>query len=247
MVFDCCPPHEERATSMYFMWVVHYLPRLLVIALSRQEYDKIRFPERKEAWQQTLFELAIADLKMDASAFVGLEQRGGRRVDPPPDLIFIAWIRGVYLTDTSLDSPILYVSRRLATKRRVDCEEEILSRLGLKPTYLETLDPREQARLFHSASLVIGPHGGGMTNLLFSKPGTTVLEIDLEAGRRCPLTERMCDALCLRYIPYVAATDYVGEFPQSISQTLEGGEPADFPGDYVVDPNDFVSVVQGLL
>ena len=34
-----------------------------------------------------------------------------------------------------------------------------------------------QAKLFNRALLVVGPHGAGMSNLLFSKPGTFVIEV----------------------------------------------------------------------
>jgi Glycosyltransferase 61 len=108
---------------------------------------------------------------------------------------------------------------------------------------LESLNPREQARIFYSARLLIGPQGSGMTNLIFSQPGASVLEIDLEIGRRCTATQRMCSNLDLHYIPYVCTSDYVGRFPQSRSQTFPSGGPVDFPGDYHIDDvEEFVSV-----
>jgi capsular polysaccharide biosynthesis protein len=35
----------------------------------------------------------------------------------------------------------------------------------------------DQVRLFSEAEIVVGPHGGGLTNTVFSQPGTTVIEV----------------------------------------------------------------------
>jgi len=44
----------------------------------------------------------------------------------------------------------------------------------------------EQLRLFRNAEVVVGPHGAGFTNLIFSKPGTRVIEIFAKGHeRRC--------------------------------------------------------------
>jgi capsular polysaccharide biosynthesis protein len=35
----------------------------------------------------------------------------------------------------------------------------------------------DQARLFSEASIVVGPHGGGLTNVMFCAPGTVLVEL----------------------------------------------------------------------
>ena len=42
---------------------------------------------------------------------------------------------------------------------------------------LETLSITEQIALFHQAEIVVGQHGAGFTNLLFSGPQTTAIEL----------------------------------------------------------------------
>jgi capsular polysaccharide biosynthesis protein len=39
------------------------------------------------------------------------------------------------------------------------------------PSFEETL------KIFYNAVLIVGPHGAGLSNMLFSQPGTIVLEI----------------------------------------------------------------------
>lgn len=57
--------------------------------------------------------------------------------------------------------------RRVATRRSHGVE--VFSDEALPPLV-------EAARLFRDASLVVAPHGAGLTNMLFSTPGTTVVE-----------------------------------------------------------------------
>src|SRR6185437_12912895 len=40
-----------------------------------------------------------------------------------------------------------------------------------------TLSFTEQARLFRSASVIVGAHGAGLTNIIFCEPGTTIYEL----------------------------------------------------------------------
>jgi capsular polysaccharide biosynthesis protein len=238
-VLDCCWGTAQQGwVHMYFCWVMHFLPRLSVISRGGRDFDKIRFPERTTLWQHILFHLAISDLGLSETLFVGLDhpQSGLRVPSPRPFVSSLPWLRKVLLVDKSPADKILYVSRALARSRRIDCEEEILRILEIKPTYLELLDPREQARLFYSAKLVMGANGGGLTNIIFCEPGTTVLEIGLEERRRNQLARSMSEQLGIRYVPFVCETDYSGVFP------LPGKRPTEFPGDYIVNPNDFVAV-----
>jgi capsular polysaccharide biosynthesis protein len=76
----------------------------------------------------------------------------------------------------------LYVTRRDALTRRVVNEDEVvaaLSPLGFETVELEGMAVVEQALLFASAELVVGSHGAGFSNLVFSPVGTGVLEFEV--------------------------------------------------------------------
>ncbi len=73
----------------------------------------------------------------------------------------------------------IYVSRAKATCRRILNEDdlvEIISPYGFVSVTPEDLSLEEQVRLFRGATHVIGPHGGGLTNLIFAE-NAHVLEI----------------------------------------------------------------------
>lgn len=73
----------------------------------------------------------------------------------------------------------IYVSRRLATRRRILNEDQVLAVLepeGFKTVYLEKLDFWQQAALFAGARKIVTLHGAGCANILFSE-GADFLEI----------------------------------------------------------------------
>lgn len=74
----------------------------------------------------------------------------------------------------------LFVSRSDAAFRRVANEAElmpILERHGFERLILGPLAVRDQVAAFASAEIVVAPHGAGLTNLVFSPPGTTLVEL----------------------------------------------------------------------
>ncbi|MBI2345144.1 glycosyltransferase family 61 protein [Candidatus Dependentiae bacterium] len=54
---------------------------------------------------------------------------------------------------------------------------DLFQALGFKRYELSNLSIEEQIILFNNAEIIIGEHGAGMTNLLFCKPNTKVIEI----------------------------------------------------------------------
>ena len=73
----------------------------------------------------------------------------------------------------------IYISRDNACYRRVLNEPEVLdqlSRLGFVSVHLESLPLEQQIALFAQATVIVAPHGSGLTNLIFCRPGTTIVE-----------------------------------------------------------------------
>ena len=74
----------------------------------------------------------------------------------------------------------IYVSRQRARTRRIENAEEVerfLATAGFEAVHPEDRTVAEQARLFRGARIVVGPHGSGLSNLVFTDRGTRVLEI----------------------------------------------------------------------
>jgi len=87
-----------------------------------------------------------------------------------------------YLRGKALPAPHqkLYVSRGSKGARGVVNDDEIVEYLearGFTTVRAENLTVEQQADLFASASVVLGPHGAGFSNIVFCQPGTKVIEL----------------------------------------------------------------------
>jgi capsular polysaccharide biosynthesis protein len=74
----------------------------------------------------------------------------------------------------------IYISREKANRRKVSNENELISMLvnkGFEVVYLEEYSLAEQVILLSEAETVVGIHGAGLTNIMFMKPTTTVIEL----------------------------------------------------------------------
>ena len=75
---------------------------------------------------------------------------------------------------------LIYVYRNPAGHRSLRNNDEVLAKmtqLGFKAVDPGMLSFEDQVRVFSNARAVVGVHGAGMTNILWCRPGTTVLEL----------------------------------------------------------------------
>jgi hypothetical protein len=74
----------------------------------------------------------------------------------------------------------IYISRKKAVSRRVVNESEcqpVLEDLGFDMMVLEDIPWHEQVTLFSFAEAIMGAHGAGLTNMMFSPNSAAILEI----------------------------------------------------------------------
>jgi capsular polysaccharide biosynthesis protein len=96
------------------------------------------------------------------------------------------WIQGEILDAVSTERESVeregrrsnvYVSRANAVERRVTNEREVidvLSDYGFERYYLENRSLVENVRLFNRAEVVVGPHGAGLTDIIFAENCTLI-------------------------------------------------------------------------
>ena len=77
----------------------------------------------------------------------------------------------------------VYLSRRSARHRKIGNELEVidlLTQVGFEVHEFENYSLQQQITLMQETSVFVSLHGGGLTNLIFCKTGTKVLEFSLE-------------------------------------------------------------------
>ena len=171
----------------YYHWICEVLPRLM----ARDELTidtTIIVPANLNRWQAE--SLALLGIKADET--ISLDKRYldldvlyfPSYVGEPgnPHVRAIEWLREKLLpvaTDSG-KSRRLYITRRLAARRRVVNENElatVLNHYGFELVEAENLTVKEQIALFSQAEAVVSLHGAGLTNMIFADRGCKVLEI----------------------------------------------------------------------
>jgi capsular polysaccharide biosynthesis protein len=77
----------------------------------------------------------------------------------------------------------VYISRYNARRRKVTNEVEMvhmLRKMGFEIHMLENYSLKQQIQLFQESALVLSNHGAGLTNIMFMKPESKVLELKSE-------------------------------------------------------------------
>lgn len=200
------------STGNYYHWLVEEVPMLLRALERNPEVIVLAFrdsiTDRHRAIERAL---GISITPSEKTVRLADHVLPGRASDSwfihPRDAELLFDL-GKKVTATNVDAPTnIYVSRRNAARslpNEVELESQLRSR-GFHIVHPERIPWSEQIALFKKATTVVAPHGAGLSNLVFSEPGTRVIE--LTNGRhynRC--FEWICHVSGHTYVP-VGADD----------------------------------------
>ncbi|NES67125.1 MAG: glycosyltransferase family 61 protein [Okeania sp. SIO2D1] len=177
----------------YFHWILDVLPRFQLLRKVGFCWDDISyFVLHKPTATFSQEALKILDIPpekiIDSSDIphIQAEQlvvpsiiRGSRGQDWA-----IKFLKQIFLKDLQdshqSERENIYISRNSASRRRIANEEEVvnlLKKYGFRRVFLESMSVMEQASLLYHAKNIVSPHGAGLTNIIFSQPGTKLIEI----------------------------------------------------------------------
>lgn len=139
----------------------------------------------------TIEALAILGISTDRLHFVPSEGAPAYRckmlraaTSPLVSQFGVAWtaefLHELFLPDPPAENSRRIYVRRGVSKRTVLNEDHVLALLELAGFEAVSMDGRsigEQAALFASAEVVVATHGAALANLVFSRPGTAVIEL----------------------------------------------------------------------
>lgn len=169
----------------YFHWVIDYLP---YIAAAKMAGKEIKFLCSENLTQYQL--QALNWLKIQPELVVHSDWVMAQNVIVPktrhlsgsPTIETLDFLRRSFESlapDSEDTNPRLYVSRKYSSRAlQNEAEvERILEEKGFEILYLERLSFKDQIQKFANSDVIIASHGAGLTNILWCKAGTKVIEV----------------------------------------------------------------------
>lgn len=230
----------------YYHWLTEALPRFELYAASGLQIDRYYAPRRYRFQRDALALLGIAADRVvpaERNAHVAADRIVASRLHDglsraKVDALHRRLTTAVGVAPTT--APRIFIRRLGHGARRIANEAAVLralGSLGFVPCRLESLPLAAQIRLFAQAECVIGPHGAGLTNLLFCREGTKVVEIGTPY-RIWP---------CFREIAYHRGLDYHLHLATPVRVRHFDPRIAVGDSDLQVDPRGLVAAVAEFL
>jgi capsular polysaccharide biosynthesis protein len=182
-----------EGADLYYHWLFQLLPRYELIRRAGIELKDIDYfyvnGQRSRFQRETLASLGVEPSKIIVGEKVPY-LRSRELIIPSVPLAggcFPPWmtdfLRSSFLPKSWRDTPPkrrYYISRGRAGYRRVLNEDDVVKFLKghrFEVLAMETLSVQEQAAAMASCEVLVAPHGGGLSNIVFCSPGTKIIEI----------------------------------------------------------------------
>lgn len=179
--------------EMFFHWILEVLPRIGSLqraGIQLADMDHIIVNSAKSRFMRDTLEMVGVPL----DKLVDMQEHPHIKADqlivpsmPAGTGNYTPWVLDwlkqhlspSMATPDSAVSPYVFVSRAKAKFRNVTNEPQIkehLEGMGFQSWELESLSYPEQMALFDQATVIVAPHGAGLTHLFHCRPGTKVIE-----------------------------------------------------------------------
>lgn len=185
----------------YYHWTIECLIRIRLLekyGSHRDEYPILLVPKDKPEWMDE--SLRIVDYEGKTREWEdGIAIANQLIVPTFPDPVQgeCFWLRDRMRNKDSSegDARRVYIARDDATVRRVanrDAVQRVLKQYDIDTYVLSELSVREQIDLFSSAELVVGPHGAGLTNIVF---GDDLTVIEFFGDKKMATFDRIAESM----------------------------------------------------
>jgi hypothetical protein len=179
------PATVFASTPNYYHWLVEELPLILRVHQESPETTVIvNETGRTNKHDQVANHLGMKVRNAPLTVSIKEHVMPGRANDSwfihPQDHVRLAdFGRSMTKNHNGLNHDRVYVSRS-KSPRSIPGEgalEDLLGAHGFFIAHLENMPWPDQISLFQSARVVAGPHGAGLSNLVFTPPGATLIEL----------------------------------------------------------------------
>jgi len=173
----------ERVYHNHSHWLTAHLPKLLLLK-QRGQLENVVLPSRRT----DAIDASLKMLAMDPDSFSAFDDGQQLRVEKltvvgtdrfRPELLRLV-PAAFNVPQAHSRKRRIYISREGATRRRFLDEDRawgMLKAAGFERVRMEDLTFAQQVKLMSETQVLCGPHGAGLTNMLFCPPGTDIIEI----------------------------------------------------------------------
>jgi hypothetical protein len=145
---------------------------------------------------------------------------GPTMVSGCPDPLGVQWLREQFLTaPPPKRHRKLYLERRAPTRKLTNASEvrDLFKKQGWDVVDPSELSLDEQIQIFRESWMVAGVHGAALTNLLWTAPGTRVIEL-MPSRRRNGCYAGLALVAGLSHQSLVCASNRMGDFEASLEK-----------------------------
>ena len=197
----------------YFHWMTDVLPRIRLAERAGYKVklfdhyivNQIKYDYQKETLDYLRIPLSkIREITIKANGYL-CQKAVLPSLPSYPGVVPLETIQ--YVRSIVPETPLrkggkIYIGRGKSKRRRIPEESRIID--WLKTQGFEIIDSgemsvKDQAAAFAQSELIVAPHGGALTNLLFCRPGTKVVEL-LSSKYPNPCYRNLCGVAKLPYV-----------------------------------------------
>lgn len=214
---DTVAPLIPRYPTNYYHWIVETLPKIRYLQMFEQQTGTdvtvLVSGNAPPFVEETLSRIGWPENRIK---YASESMYAIRNLIVPPyperSRAELDWLRETILGSvldeqtTAASSSNVYISRSNAIARRVVNEDEVMEVLepyGFERYHLEDRSLAENVRLFNNADVVVGPHGAGLTDIIFTEDCTLV---ELFGARLNKAYEKLSKTLGVEYDPMYCQT-----------------------------------------
>ena len=218
----------------YFHWMCDFLPKLLVAEKYLVDYTIVlpenhKYPYINDSLKifNNINLVRFSDKQYISCSEAIIPDKVCLSGDNNPLVMqkirdkFLAYYKPV--SDQNLFAPNLYVSRSKAKGRFITNEKEVidaLAELGFKTIYFEDYSLEDQIKLTYNCKNLIGLHGANLTNLMFMKPDSNLLELRNEGDIKNNYYYSLASSFSLNYF-YLQCKSNASENDQTFNITVD--------------------------
>lgn len=173
----------------YFHWLYDVFPKLALLEQLENKPERYIISNyRKSFVEQSIYAAGLSrDQIIPADNHSHFQAEKLLAPSPPcftgnPPPWIVKFLRKTFLKEEIFNEvpKRIYISRQDATYRKITNEmsvQDFLKSYGFEVIILSQLSLLDQVNIFNQASIIVSPHGAGLSNLAFCNPQTKVIEI----------------------------------------------------------------------